>query len=116
MPHWVQKWCSAVRVLNRYIASLSSPWVMRKLSMLPVTATAPRMRQTEQVHRRAEARPCGSSAVNFTAPQWQEPLRVIGSDDLVLITVPPARDELPPVRNGGFSAEARRLLDSSRCS
>jgi len=34
-----------------------------------VTATAPRIRQIEQVHRRADARPSGSRAVNFTAPQ-----------------------------------------------
>src|SRR5690349_12763408 len=54
---------------------------MRKPSCVDVTATAPRIRQIEQVQRRAEAKPSGSSAVNFTAPQWHEPSRVTGSLD-----------------------------------
>lgn len=58
--------------------------------MLPVTATAPRMRQMEHVHLRAEAKPWGSSAVNFTAPQWHEPLRVTGSDKPVSIKPRPS--------------------------
>jgi hypothetical protein len=40
----------------------------------------------EQVQRRAEAKPSVSVVVNFTAPQWQEPLRVTGSADDVSIT------------------------------
>jgi hypothetical protein len=58
--------------------------------MLHVTATAPRIRQIEQVHRRAEASACGNSAVNFTAPQWQEPLSVIESVDVVSIKPRPS--------------------------
>jgi hypothetical protein len=39
------------------------------------------MRQMLHVHRRADAKPWVSVVVNFTVPQWQEPLRVIGSRD-----------------------------------
>jgi hypothetical protein len=42
-----------------------------------------------QLHRRAEAKPWISVVVNFTAPQWQDPLRVIGSEDVVSITPEP---------------------------
>ena len=45
MPHCEQKWCSATPVLKRYVASLSSPDSSRNPVMLPVTATAPRIRQ-----------------------------------------------------------------------
>jgi len=51
------------------VASLSSPWVIRKFSGVDVTATAPRILQIEQVHRRAEAKPSVSVAVNRTEPQ-----------------------------------------------
>jgi hypothetical protein len=37
----------------------------------------------EQVQRLADARPKGSSAVNLTAPQWQEPSTVTGSAEPV---------------------------------
>jgi len=40
-------------------------------SRLALTATAPRMRQNEQLQRRAVRRPSVSSTVNFTVPQWQ---------------------------------------------
>jgi hypothetical protein len=52
---------------------------MRNPLWVEVTATAPRMRQIEQVHRLAEASPKGNSAVKPTAPQWQAPLRVMRS-------------------------------------
>jgi hypothetical protein len=42
---------------------------MRKASGVEVTATAPRIRQIEQVQRLAEAKPCVSVAMNFTEPQ-----------------------------------------------
>jgi len=38
-----------------------------------------------QLHLRAEAKPWMRVVVNFTAPQWQEPLRVIGSGEVVSI-------------------------------
>src|SRR5437016_7756615 len=67
------------------------------------TAIAPRMRQYEQVQRRAEPSPSVSLAVNRTPPQWQAPL--IGSmaafihgslfgnpmDDYTLSSPPPRR-------------------------
>jgi hypothetical protein len=63
---------------------------MRKFSGVDVTATAPRIRQIEQVHRRAEAKPSVKVVVNFTAPQWQEPLSVTGSAERVSITPRPS--------------------------
>jgi hypothetical protein len=63
--------------------------VIQKLSPVELTATAPRIRQMLQLHRRAEAKPWISVVVNFTAPQWQDPLRVIGSEDVVSITPEP---------------------------
>jgi hypothetical protein len=60
---------------------------MRKASGVEVTATAPRIRQIEQVHRRAEAKPSVSVTVNRTAPQWQAPLRATGSEEAVSIIV-----------------------------
>jgi hypothetical protein len=42
---------------------------MRNASGVDVTATAPRIRQIEQVQRRAEAKPSVNVAVNLTAPQ-----------------------------------------------
>jgi hypothetical protein len=67
--------------------------VIRKLSAVELTATAPRIRQMLQLQRRTEAKPWISVVVNFTAPQWQDPLRVIGSEDVVSITpgLSPAR-------------------------
>jgi hypothetical protein len=46
-----------------------------------------------QVQRRADANPWVRVAVNLTAPQWQEPLRLTGSLLLVSVTPPlsPAR-------------------------
>jgi hypothetical protein len=52
------------RALKRYVPSLSAPRVISKPPIVPVTATAPRILQIEQVQRRAEASPSGSSAVN----------------------------------------------------
>ena len=67
---------STSRVLHRRLETLTPA---------DVTATAPRIRQIEQVQRRADAKPSVSVTVNFTAPQWQEPLRVRGSDEAVSI-------------------------------
>ena len=61
-----------------------------KSSGVEVTATAPRIRQIEQVQRRADAKPSVSVTVNFTAPQWQAPLSVIGSFDVVSIKPRPS--------------------------
>jgi len=61
--------------------------VILKFSGVDVTATAPRIRQIEQVHRRAEAKPSVKVVVNFTAPQWHEPSSVTGSDEEVSITL-----------------------------
>lgn len=60
--------------------------VTRKSAGVEVTATAPRILQIEQVQRRAEAKPSVRVTVNWTAPQWQAPLSVIGSSELVSIT------------------------------
>ena len=79
----------------------SSPSLIRKCSSVDVTAIAPRIRQMLQLQRLAEEKPNGSVAVNFTAPQWHEPLSVSGSLAAVLITprLSPARlspPRLPP--------------------
>jgi len=44
--------------------------------MLAVKATAPRIRQNEHEHRRAEANPSGKVNLSVTAPQWQAAFRV----------------------------------------
>jgi hypothetical protein len=64
--------------------------VIRKSWGVDVTATAPRIRQIEQVHRLADANPSVSVALNFTAPQWQAPLSVTGSLDEVSIKRQPS--------------------------
>jgi hypothetical protein len=64
---------------------LVAPCVMMKFSGVDVTATAPRIRQIEQVQRLADANPLVSVAVNLTAPQWQAPLRVTGSEEPVSV-------------------------------
>jgi hypothetical protein len=43
------------------------------------TATAPRIRQKEQVQRRAVRKPSDSLTSNFTAPQWQDAGRKPGA-------------------------------------
>jgi hypothetical protein len=63
---------------------------MRNASGVDVTAIAPRIRQIEQVQRRAEAKPFVRVAMNFTAPQWHEPFRVTGSLEVVSITRRPS--------------------------
>jgi hypothetical protein len=63
---------------------------MVKCAGLDVTATAPRIRQIEQVQRRAEAKPPVSVATNSTAPQWHEPFTVTGSEELASITRRPS--------------------------
>jgi hypothetical protein len=64
--------------------------MIRNSAGVDVTATAPRIRQIEQVHRRAEVKPWVSVVVNFTAPQWQEPLSMTGSLEAVSITPRPS--------------------------
>jgi hypothetical protein len=64
---------------------------MWKSADVEVTATAPRIRQIEQVQRRAEANPSVSVTVNRTAPQWHAPLNRTGCDDLQSIVIEAAR-------------------------
>jgi hypothetical protein len=64
--------------------------VIAKASGVEVTATAPRIRQIEQVQRRPEAKPLVSVTVKRTAPQWQAPSSVTGSLELVSITLRPS--------------------------
>jgi len=70
------------------------PSMTLKSSWVEVTAMAPRIRQIEQVQRRAEANPRVSVAVNRTAPQWQEPVSVTDSLDAVSITPRPSPTRL----------------------
>src|ERR1700754_4796894 len=89
MPHFEQKKCFAVPVLNWYTLNASSPCSMVMPSSSADTATAPRMRQYEQLQRRAVRRPSVSLTVKRTVPQWHEALDSVMSGS---IDAPSGRD------------------------
>src|SRR6201991_70402 len=89
MPHFEQKKCFAVPMLNWYTLNASSPCSMVMPSSSADTATAPRMRQYEQLQRRAVHRPSVSLTVKRTVPQWQEALDSVMSGS---IDTPSVRD------------------------
>jgi hypothetical protein len=65
--------------------------VISKASGADVTATAPRIRQMEQVQRLADAKPSVSVSANSIAPQWQAPFTVTGLLERVSINPPPSQ-------------------------
>ncbi|WP_425301681.1 hypothetical protein, partial [Pseudomonas putida] len=54
---------------SRYFAKSES--LFQSFPRLADTATAPRMRQSEQLHLRAVRRPSVKRSSNRTVPQWQ---------------------------------------------
>src|SRR6185503_19708497 len=78
MPHVLQKMCFATCVLNVYVVKLSAPDKSSKSPSGTSKCSGAFFWHIVQLHSDAAKR--RTTTRNRTAPQWQPPTRVMGSD------------------------------------